>query len=136
MFSHTSSCAHISFSRSVQQVSAGQHNVVAACPFTFLFGIAASAAQIAAGARGDTGVEANKALTEAILTTAEGNDTHQPYVSPMQTFIVLQGASMLLFPVLLVAYVNAMDGASAGATLVLTCMSVLSIHQLTLKRQL
>ncbi len=97
---------------------------------------AAAPAQTADGVTGDTRAEVNKALTEAILTTAEGNDTHQTHVSPMQTFIVLQGASLLLFPVLLVAHVNAMNGASAGATLVLTCMSVLSIHQSTLKRQL
>jgi len=60
----------------------------------------AAPAWIADGARGDTGGEASKALFEAKLTAAQGTGPHQPDVCPVPIIVVLQGASMLLLPVL------------------------------------
>lgn len=80
--------------------------------FSGFFDIAAPA-WLADGARGDIGGGGSNALIQANLTTPGGNASHQPGVSPAQTFIVLQGMFMLLFPFPLgnKADVDAIDGA-------------------------
>ncbi len=83
-------------------------------------GLSRSPFYIADGARGDIEGEVGKALTEANLATTEGSGAHQPEVCPVPAFIVLQGPSLLLLPILktlLIAVAIAIDGASAGLLL-------------------